>query len=52
MVSNRSHLLHSFNDTNIQLLFLLTTVIKPGLTRQVNPGSGGWTGPGLIKDRL
>jgi len=22
------------------------------LTRQVDPGPGGWTGPGLIKDQL
>jgi hypothetical protein len=31
------------------------TVIKSGLARRVDPGPGrpgGWTGPGLIKDRL
>ena len=31
------------------------TVIKPGPTRRVDPGPGrpgGWTGPGLTKDRL
>jgi hypothetical protein len=32
-----------------------TIVIKPGPARRVDPGPGrpgGWTGPGLIKDRL
>ena len=32
-----------------------TTVIKPGPALRVDPGPGrlgGWTGPGLIKDRL
>jgi hypothetical protein len=32
-----------------------TTVIKPGPAWRVDPGPGrpgGWTGPGLIKDRL
>ena len=32
-----------------------TTVIKPGPARRVDPGPGrpgGWTGPGLTKDRL
>jgi hypothetical protein len=28
------------------------TVIKPGLAWRVDPGAGGWTGPGLIKDQL
>jgi hypothetical protein len=27
-------------------------VIKPGPARRVDPGPGGWTGPGLTKDRL
>ena len=34
---------------------VLNTVIKPGPARRVDPGPGrpgGWTGPGLIKDRL
>jgi hypothetical protein len=31
---------------------VLTTVIKPGRARRVDPGPGGWTCPGLIKDRL
>jgi hypothetical protein len=32
-----------------------TIVIKPGPARRVDPGPGrpgGWTGPGLIKDRV
>ena len=32
--------------------FLLHIVIKPGLARRVDPGPGGWTGLGLLKDRL
>jgi hypothetical protein len=31
---------------------VVNTVIKPGSARRVDPGPGGWTGPGLIKDRL
>ena len=31
---------------------LNSTVIKPGPARRVDPGPGGWTGSGLIKDRL
>jgi len=28
-----------------------TTVIKLGPARRVDPGPGGWTGPGLLKDQ-
>jgi len=35
-----------------RFLTLFLTVIKPGTAWRVNPGPGGWTGPGLIKDRL
>jgi len=31
---------------------VMCTVIKPDSARRVDPGSGGWTGPDLIKDRL
>jgi len=31
---------------------LINIVIKPSPARQVDLGPGGWTGPGLIKDRL
>jgi len=37
----------------VQLVAII--VIKPGPARRVDPGPGrpgGWTGPGLIKDRL
>jgi len=34
------------------LFWVLNSVIKPGPARRVDPGPGGWTGSGLIKDRL
>ena len=40
---------------NFVCLCVLDTVIKPGPARRVDPGPGrpgGWTGPGLTKDRL
>jgi len=33
------------------LLSTKTTVIKPGPDQHVDPGSGSWTGSGLLKDR-
>jgi hypothetical protein len=45
-----SHLSLSF-----LLQIVISIVIKPGPARRVDPGPGrpgGWTGPGLIKDRL
>jgi hypothetical protein len=35
--------------------FVVGTIIKPGPARRVEPGPsrpGGWTGSGLLKDRL
>jgi len=32
--------------------YFFLIVIKPGPAWRVDPGPGGWTGPGLIKDRL
>jgi hypothetical protein len=33
-----------------KLGFLKKMLLNPA--RRVNPGPGGWTGPGLLKDRL
>jgi hypothetical protein len=49
------HLIKTVLSLTPQPTSIPSTVIKPGSARRVDPGPGrpgGWTGPGLIKDRL